>query len=219
MSEHKSIRTGLGGFAPRGIRGVIGVGAIAVVAFVLGGLLFGGGDESRVNEHTSHDRGAGTSSEPTIWTCSMHPQIKLPKQGKCPICLMDLIPLDTGSGDDLGPRQLRLSETAKQLARIQTTRATRAFAEAEVRMVGKITYDETNVAYITAWVPGRLDRLFADFTGITVKKGDHLVRIYSPELLAAQEELIQAGHALDALEKSGEPCAAGNCADHTRGRA
>ena len=115
---------------------------------------------------------------------------------------MDLIPLDSGSGDDLGPRQLRLSETAKQLARIQTTPAIRAFAEAEVRMVGKITYDETSVAYITAWVPGRLDRLFADFTGITVRKGDHLVRIYSPELLAAQEELIQAHAAVAALEKA-----------------
>ena len=112
---------------------------------------------------------------------------------------MDLIPLDTGGGEDLGPRQLRLSETAKQLARIQTTPAVRALAESEVRMVGNIAYDETKVAYITAWVPGRLDRLYADYTGVPVNKGDHLVYIYSPELLAAQEELIQAHEAISSL--------------------
>jgi Cu(I)/Ag(I) efflux system membrane fusion protein len=179
--------------------------AIAVVAFGLGGLLIEGGNESAVTEHAGDDHTATIPAAPTLWTCSMHPQIKLPKPGKCPICFMDLIPLDTGSGEDLGPRQLRLSDSAKQLAQIQTTPAVRAFGEAEVRMVGKIAYDETNLAYITAWVPGRLDRLFADFTGVTVKKGDHLAQIYSPELLAAQEELIQSSVAVRALGNSKSP--------------
>ena len=202
MSDYRGIRKVFAGFVPRGSRGLIGLALVAVVAFVLGGLLFGGGDESAVIEHASHERAASTSSEPTKWTCSMHPQIKLPKPGKCPLCFMDLIPLETGGGEDLGPRQLRLSETAKQLARIQTTPAVRALAESEVRMVGNITYDETKVAYITAWVPGRLDRLYADYTGIPVNKGDHLVYIYSPELLAAQAELIQAHEAVSSLERT-----------------
>ena len=59
-------------------------------------------------------------------------------------------------------------------------------------MVGKIEYDETRLAYITAWVSGRLDRLFVDFTGVEVNKGDHMVSIYSEQLYSAQEELIQA---------------------------
>ncbi len=59
-------------------------------------------------------------------------------------------------------------------------------------MVGKVDYDETKLGYITAWVAGRLDRLYVDFTGVEVKKGDHMVYIYSEELYAAQEELIQA---------------------------
>ena len=63
---------------------------------------------------------------------------------------------------------------------------------AEIRMFGKIDYDETKLAYITARVPGRLDRLYVDYTGVTVRKEDHLVYLYSPELLTAQEELIQA---------------------------
>ncbi len=132
----------------------------------------------------------------------MHPQIRLPKPGKCPICNMDLIPLETTTNDELGPRQLRLSETAKELARIETTPAVHAFAKAEVRMVGKLAYDETRLSYITAWVPGRLDRLFADFTGMTVRKGEHMVEMYSPELLAAQEELQQAKTAVDVLGRS-----------------
>jgi Cu(I)/Ag(I) efflux system membrane fusion protein len=203
MIEPKN-RTRLGGFAPRGVRGVIGFAVIAIAAFVFGGLLLRDGDRS-INEGAGHDHSAAVSSEATVWTCSMHPQIKLPKSGKCPICFMDLIPLETGTDDDLGPRQLRLSEAARQLADIQTTPAVRAFAEAEVRMVGKVAYDEAKVAYITAWFPGRLDRLFADFTGIMVNKGDHLARIYSPELVAAQEELIQANRAVIALAKTSSP--------------
>jgi len=132
----------------------------------------------------------------------MHPQIKLPKPGKCPICFMDLIPLETSGGEELDIRQLKMTETAKRLARIQTTPVIRAFAEAEIRMVGRIAYDETRLAYITAWVSGRLDRLYADYTGITVKRGDHMVYVYSPELLSAQEELIQAKEAVSNLRES-----------------
>ncbi len=69
-------------------------------------------------------------------------------------------------------------------------------------MVGKVEFDETRLAYITARVPGRLDRLYVDYTGVPVKKGDHLVSLYSPELLAAQEELIQALVTVKNLEDS-----------------
>ncbi len=175
-------------FNLRGLRGLAVLAAAVVAAFYIGGVFSDGDDSvSRVTE--SHDNGNTASS---VWTCSMHPQIKLPSKGKCPICYMDLIPLETGAGDDLPPRQLRLSETARQLASIETSPAVRAFGESEIRMVGKIGYDETNLAYITARVPGRLDRLFADFVGVRVSKGDHLVEMYSPELVAAQEELLQA---------------------------
>lgn len=170
---------------------------VAIVAFSLGLLLSGGGDGT--SEPDSHVDGKAGSEALTVWTCSMHPQIKLPKAGQCPICLMDLIPLESDGGEELDPRQIKMTETAKQLARIATVPVTRAFAEAEIRMVGKLAYDETEVAYITAWVPGRLDRLYADFTGIQVSKGDPLVYMYSPELLASQEELLQGIAAVSAL--------------------
>ena len=62
----------------------------------------------------------------------------------------------------------------------------------EVPMIGRVDYDETKLGYITAWVPGRLDRLYVDYTGVEVKPGDHLAYIYSEQLYSAQEELIQA---------------------------
>jgi Cu(I)/Ag(I) efflux system membrane fusion protein len=199
MTDDQTNRTFLNRFALRGLGGLIGLAAVAIVAFSLGGIFFGS------EQHTPDLNGQSQEAheeQPSVWTCSMHPQVKLPKPGKCPICFMNLIPLEIGSGDDLGPRQLRLSETAKSLARIQTTPARRAFAETEIRMVGKVTYDETKLSYITAWVSGRLDRLYADFTGMTVKKGDHMVSMYSPELLATQEELLQALTAIEALKSS-----------------
>jgi Cu(I)/Ag(I) efflux system membrane fusion protein len=202
MNTNSVINTIFSRFALRGVTGLSLLAAGVIVAFFLGGLFLGGGEAPAPGDPAGHEHAAESPAGPSVWTCSMHPQIKLPKPGKCPICYMDLIPLETGADDDLGPRQLRLSETAKQLARIETTPATRAFAQADVRMVGKIEYDETNLAYITAWVPGRLDRLYADFTGITVAKGDHMVYMYSPELLAAQEELLQAHAAVKAMAKT-----------------
>jgi len=124
-----------------------------------------------------------------IWSCSMHPQIRRDGPGKCPICDMELVPVTTSAG---GIRTIKISPTARKLMRIETTPVERRYVTAEIRMVGKVEFDETKLSYITAWVSGRLDRLYVDFTGIEVKKGDHLVYIYSEELYAAQEELIQA---------------------------
>jgi len=69
-------------------------------------------------------------------------------------------------------------------------------------MVGRIEVDETSLSYITAYMPGRLDRLYVDYTGIAVRKGDHLAEIYSPQLLVAQQELILARQNVDAMNES-----------------
>lgn len=167
----------------------VAVVSVIVAAFISGYLLRGvGPSETSLREHVSGE----SSSEPTTWTCSMHPQIKLQEPGQCPICFMDLIPLKTDDGGDEAPRTLTVSASSAALMELETTAVERRAVAAEVRMVGKIDYDETRVSYITAWVPGRLDRLFVDFTGIKVRKGDHMVEMYSPDLLSAQEELLQA---------------------------
>ncbi len=140
---------------------------------------------------------AAAPAAPSLWTCSMHPQIKLPKPGQCPICGMDLIPLeeDTGSEEPAGPRTLVLSEAAAALAEIATAPVTRAPAAAEVRLEGVVTYDESRYREITAWVAGRLDTVWVDTTGQRVRRGQPLVSIYSPRLYAAQTELLAAAAA------------------------
>ncbi len=164
---------------------------IIIAAFVVGYAARGFRVSAPPDAGHDHVSDAGQSEAPQWWTCSMHPQVRQPKQGKCPICFMDLIPI-ASDGGDIGERQISFSQAAIKLMEIETTAVERKFVEAEIRMVGKVDYDETRVKNITAWVPGRIDRLYVDFTGITVSKGDHMVDLYSPELISAQAELLQA---------------------------
>ena len=143
--------------------------------------------------------------EASFWTCSMHPQIKLKEPGKCPICGMNLIPVNRDETDESssnGAATLKLSKTAQKLADIQHTKVKRKSLKKELRLVGTIDYDETRLTHITAWVPGRIERMFVDYTGVSVKKGDHMLELYSPELISAQEELIQANRSLKRLKNS-----------------
>ncbi len=181
---------------------IIGFVGVAVIgAFVLGMLVSGGGSPRESSEAVS-SAASETTSVATVWTCSMHPQIKLPKAGKCPICFMDLIPLTSDLGDELGPRQIRISETARKLAQIQTAPVIRGKAAATTRLLGRIAYDETRIATIAARVAGRVDKLFVDFTGERVTEGEELALIYSPELISAQQELLQSKLSLDRYASS-----------------
>ncbi|OHB67177.1 MAG: hypothetical protein A2V70_15825 [Planctomycetes bacterium RBG_13_63_9] len=183
----------------RTFAGLLVVGAVALVLVGVSiGYLIAGRRAAPSSESTSSDAVA------TTWTCSMHPQIQLPGPGKCPICFMDLIPLTGASGDDENPRQLTMSAAAQALAEIETVPVRRQYVSKPVRMVGKVDYDETRLIDIAARVPGRLDRLFVDYTGITVRKGEHLVSMYSPELIVAQRELLQTWQAYQAGSAGGE---------------
>jgi len=183
---------------------VLGV-AIFLAGYFVNSLLQGtrkaGTQQSPAGPELEHPGEQTAAKAPTVWTCSMHPQIRQPKPGKCPICFMDLIPIATEDGG-VGERQITFSRGALKLMEIQTSPVERKFVEAEIRMVGKVDYDETRVKNITAWVPGRIDRLYVDFTGITVNKGDHMVELYSPELIGAQAELLQALKAAGSINDS-----------------
>ncbi len=166
--------------------------AVLVVVFLLGFLLRGGGE-------TAHDHSAMQTSaeagqqQASVWTCAMHPQIRQPEPGKCPLCGMNLIPAtDSGDDQDLGPRQVKLGATARELAEVQTAPVQRRRATHSVRLPGRVSYDETRVFHITAWAGGRIDRLYVDYTGMRVRKGQLVAELYSPQLYSAQEELLQA---------------------------
>ena len=162
----------------------------AAVLFAVGRSSVGWGTTPDASPPKEHVHGEQEEADPALWTCPMHPQIKLPDFGACPICGMDLVEMTRG-GDD-NPRQLVMSPASKALARIVTEQVRRKNVTRPVRMVGKVDYDETAVRTISAWVAGRIDRLYVDYTGVRVREGDHLVWLYSPDLLTAQEELLSA---------------------------
>lgn len=187
----KKIKYSFGGFK------ITLVVVLIIAAFGLGFILRGSPGSSETAMSYDH---LESTEESTVWTCSMHPQIRQPNPGKCPLCFMDLIPLIQ---DDVGERQIEFSEAAIKLMDIETSPVERKFVTAQIRMAGKIDYDETKVKYITSWVAGRIDRLYVDYTGIKVNEGDHMVYLYSPELLSAQAELLQAVKASENIKPDG----------------
>ena len=177
---------------------------VAIVLVLLaGGFLLGHLTSSGVSQDVMVTAMASDSEAQASqkWYCSMHPQIVRDGPGLCPICEMDLVPMPGDLTAQLAPRELAVSEAAAKLMDIQTSAVERKFVPTEIRMVGKVAYDETRVKHITAWVAGRIDRLYVDFTGTRVAQGDHLVYLYSPELVSAQAEVLQA---LRAAAKTGD---------------
>ncbi|HCU19577.1 MAG: hypothetical protein A2X05_05905 [Bacteroidetes bacterium GWE2_41_25] len=160
--------------------------ALVLAGFILGGLIF----------HSSHDK--KTTQEPTlqesketIWTCAMHPQIRMDHPGKCPICAMELIPLVQNS-TPVNAAAIVMTEAGIKLAEVQTSIVSREKPVKEVRLYGKIQADERLIQTQPAHVPGRIEKLLVNFTGEEVKVGQTIAQIYSPELVTAQKELLEA---------------------------
>lgn len=126
----------------------------------------------------------------TIWTCSMHPTVRQPDFGLCPICEMDLIPASAGGVGGL--RELALSPSEVTRMGLRIAPVVRGPFSKSLQLLGKITPAETSLTRTTARVDGRLDKLYIDYTGATVLQGQPLAEIYSPALFVAQEELISA---------------------------
>jgi Cu(I)/Ag(I) efflux system membrane fusion protein len=160
---------------------------IVLIGLVFGWLLFG----NNSNEEANHNHNEASQTN-QMWTCSMHPQIMQPEPGDCPICGMDLIPAEAGA-DGLTADQFKLTANAMALANIQTTVVGNgAIENGIIKLSGKIAENEEANAVQVSYFSGRIERLNISFTGEEVKKGQLLATIYSPELYAAQQELITA---------------------------
>lgn len=146
---------------------------------------------SQLEATDGHDHGLESLSN-QLWTCSMHPQVKLSEPGDCPLCGMDLIPVSTSSSSSSNPMAYEMTPEAVAMAQIHTTKIAGVNASGELFLTGKIQPDERENASVTAKYPGRIERLFVSFTGEEVKAGQRLATLYSPELLSAQRELLEA---------------------------
>lgn len=151
---------------------------------LLGWVFFGGKEESPIHSHTEEINGE------TIWTCSMHPQIRQNEPGSCPICGMELIPLEEDT-EQTDPMAVSMSPTAVSLANIKTAKTGTTLPVKTISLSGKIKEDERLVFSQTTHIPGRVESLRINFTGEYVSAGTVLAYLYSPELVTAQKELFQ----------------------------
>lgn len=153
---------------------------------------------SHAGAHGSHTSGtleSRTNEQTFEYFCPMHQFVVRDQDGKCPICGMNLSKRVKGAPVQLPEGALarvqvspdRINQTGVQVEAVERRNLTRV-----VRSYGAVELDETRTAKITARFPGRIDRQWVNSTGLTVKKGDPLVQIYSPKFLAATQEYMQA---------------------------
>lgn len=165
------------------------LGVITLVVGVLIGWLISKPSQQEINLSANQ---LIESPHNQIWTCSMHPQIRQPEPGQCPICGMDLILLNDEFSSDENPMEIKMSPTAMQLANVQTSIITKKKPIKQIRINGKVKADERNVFSQSSHIPGRIEKLMVSFTGESVQQGQALAYVYSPELVTAQEELLEA---------------------------
>lgn len=162
--------------------------SVLLVGLLIGWFLFSPShSHEAAHNHSTHDQ------ESEMWTCSMHPQIKSDKPGKCPLCGMDLTPVRVGSSSSYtDPNAITLSDEAIALANVQTIIASEQKPRKNIRLFGVVKADERRIQSQTSHISGRIERLAINFVGETVRQGQTIATIYSPDLLTAQQELIEA---------------------------
>ncbi|MGH7321619.1 MAG: efflux RND transporter periplasmic adaptor subunit, partial [Candidatus Rokuibacteriota bacterium] len=161
----------------------------------------------------------GEASGKTTYYCPMHTHYKSDKPGNCPVCSMKLVPLETvpspgaeagtpgapAPGAEAPPAAgagaptIRITSERQQQIGVRFAEAAPQPATVEIRAVGKVAYDETQIGHVHTKVSGWIDEVFVNFVGAPVRKGQPLFTIYSPDLVASQQEYLLALRARDEL--------------------
>lgn len=163
---------------------------IYIIILLLGGAIGYFLNSSSNTKNETHSVEDDIKNE--IWTCSMHPQIRQPEAGDCPICGMDLIPLTNENEEEVSEFAVRMSPTAMQLADIQTEIVGKMKPIKTISLNGKVQPDERQIFTQSTHIEGRIENLKVNFTGEYISKGTQIATIYSPKLLTAQQELFEA---------------------------
>lgn len=158
---------------------------VLMLGLLLGYLFFSTSEEPIISKkETISDMKQGK------WTCAMHPKVKREEKGSCPLCSMDLVYMDT-SDLVLKESQFEMTNEAIALAGVQTTTiVTESHKNQTVRLSGKIVSNQKTDAVQTSLFNGRVEKLFANFVGKKVYKGQKIGLIYAPDLYLAQDKLL-----------------------------
>jgi len=175
----------------KNIKITIAISIALILGVAIGSFFSSSGKPETVAE--SDGVNATLEVQDEVWTCSMHPQIRLPEPGDCPICGMDLILLESDGDSGMDPDAIAMTPAAMKLASVETQIVGGGSGnEKTLKLNGKITEDERLVYIQSSHIPGRVEDLKINFTGEYVSKGQVIGRIYSPELVTAQQELFEA---------------------------
>ncbi len=158
------------------------------------------------------DQETASGKNAARYNCPMHPTYTSDGPGSCPICGMDLVPIED-EGEDSGMEMtsieglagIKLSDAKRQLIGVRTTEVVMAPLTKTIRTVGNVEPDETRLAEVNMKIDGWIEKLHVDYTGQLVRKGQMLVSVYSEELYAAQQEYLVALRAEKRLSKSPVP--------------
>jgi membrane fusion protein, copper/silver efflux system len=126
------------------------------------------------------------------WYDPMHPQYKADKPGKAPDCGMKLVPKYADQAATLAPGSVMIAAGKQQMIGVRTAEVKRETLIREVRTTGQITADETKIAHVHVKINGFIEKVFVDYIGQLVKKGQPLFTLYSPDLVSTQEEYLIA---------------------------
>ena len=173
----------------------------------------GGGWYLRQQQTYEADHDHKVAAGKVLYTCPMHPFIIKDKPGTCPICGMKLIKKIDGSAaggaataeqkQQAGmPGHVALSPTQRVMANVATAAVTRTSLDKEINAVGTVQYDQTRQAKVTAWIAGRIDRLYVNAVGAKVAKDEPVAEVYSPDLLSSQQEYLLAVKSREQLKNS-----------------
>jgi len=176
-----------------GVLLIVALGAAQKIGWISAG---GGGSGSGGGDHAS------SGGEDVRYICPMMCTPPQSEPGRCPVCAMELVPATSGGGD-ADDQSIQVDPVARRVANIRTAAVKAVPLKRKIRAIGRLSYDEGRQKTIAAYVDGRLERLYADYTGVVVEKGDHLALIYSPKLYSGQVELLVSKRAREQRRSSG----------------
>ena len=187
---------------------------VVTLTVVVGSWMYKSG---KLQKMAGWSKGDGTAKQEVnskpLYTCPMHPFIIKDKPGACPICGMTLVKkiveAQTATAQTAEQKQqadmlghVTLSPAQMVMANVATTEAKKMPLNKEINAVGIVQYDQARQAKVTAWVSGRIDRLYVNTVGSYVSKGKPVAEVYSPDLVSAQQEYLLALKSRDQFKNS-----------------